>query len=140
MKSLRARLIVCGKVFSGLGEGAKYVEIYSKSLAKLLQCRPFPGTLNISISIREYIEILNEAFRNFSIKIPPPAPGLGWVYAIPCRLARLPCLAVLPEKSAYGVTALEIVACVKLRDALAIEDGECVCVELAMMSPGGTDT
>ena len=125
----RARLIVCGRVFTGLGEGAKYVKLYSKALRELLSCDPYPGTLNIAL-YPPYTKVLHDLFRRFSVLIEPPRSGLGIVRALRCRILGVPCLALFPERSVYGLSAVEVVSCVKLRDYLSLEDGECVCVEI----------
>jgi len=111
-----------------LGEGSKYVALYSKPLAKLLGCSPYLGTLNVSIDHR-YAEALRKELEK-PIVIDPPRPGLGRVYALKCSVMGIPCLAVFPEKSVYGLRAIEIVSCVRLRTALALEDGDCVCIEI----------
>ncbi len=112
-----------------MGEGGRYVEIYSRSIEQLLGCTPYPGTLNIAI-YPPYTGVLHDLFRRESMVIEPPRAGLGRVRAVRCSLFRVPCLALFPERSVYGLSALELVACIKLRDALSIEDGDCVCVDI----------
>ncbi len=123
-------LILCGKVFAGLGEGAKYVLLYREELRRLLECEPFPGTLNVALHSITLSKIVRDLVKRRSIVIPPPRHGLKPVFAFVASFFGIRCLVLIPEASIYGFSALEIVACKNLRRELSLEDGDVVCVEI----------
>jgi len=133
-----AKYVVRGRVFTGLGEGRKYVAIYAEPLRRLLGCTPYLGTLNIELD-SESRKVIEELARASTLVIEPPRPGLGKVLAWRCTVQGVPCLALAPEKSVYGLRVLEVVACTSLREVLRLKDGDWVEVEI-VMSSGGTET
>lgn len=114
--------VLRGKVFSGTGEGARYVNLYSEQLSRILSSRPYPGTLNILLESCFY-ELIDT---NRLTVIPPPKPGLGEVYAYPGRLMGIPVLLVKPAITKHGCRVVEVVSCVNLRKELELKDGDVV--------------
>lgn len=123
-----------GKVLKGLGEGQYYVNIpgYRKQFEEKLHFVPFPGTLNVQLSkssspirnlLREMpairIEGFNDGERTF---------GSGNCY--PVVVGGIEAAVVAPERTHYPSDLIEIIAPVKLRDALELNDGDRVVVKL----------
>lgn len=123
-----------GKVLKGLGEGQYYVNIpgYRKQFEEKLHFVPFPGTLNIQLSesssplrnlLREMpsvrVEGFNDGERTF---------GGGNCY--PVVVGGIEAAIVAPERTHYPSDLIEIIAPVKLRDALELNDGDRVVVQL----------
>jgi len=127
---MQVAAIVCGRVVRGVGEGSRYVELYSEELRRALGCKPFPGTLNVALLTPETIEFVKYVFRRSSFVIPPPKPSLKPVYAVRAQILGISCLAIVPTASIHGFRVLEVVACKNLRKELSLEDGDAVCLEL----------
>lgn len=123
-----------GKVLKGLGEGQYYVNIpgYKKQFEEKLHFVPFPGTLNVQLSesslnlrnlLREMpairIEGFNDGERTF---------GGGKCY--PVIVGGIEAAIMTPERTHYPSDLIEIIAPVKLRDALELNDGDKVVVQV----------
>jgi len=123
-----------GNVLKGLGEGQYYVNIpgYRKQFEEKLHFVPFPGTLNVQLSesssplrnlLRETpairVEGFNDGERTF---------GGGNCY--PVVIGGIEAAVVVPERTHYPSDLIEIIAPVKLRDALKLNDGDRVVVQL----------
>ena len=123
-----------GNVFTGLGEGQYYVNIpgYRKQFEEKLCFSPFPGTLNIKIfwnclnalnRLRGlpavHIEGFNDGNRTF---------GGGRCYPVSVR--GIEAAVVAPERTHYPPDLIEIIAPVKLRDALSLKDGDRVVIQI----------
>ncbi len=118
-----------GRVFTGLGEGEFYVNLYARQFEKALGYKPFPGTLNIRLvpeSVEEWRKTL--ASHNCVVVDPPSIPG--------ARLARVKCYEavlkgirvhiVVPDISAYDESVVEVIAPENLREKLSLKDGDLV--------------
>lgn len=137
----RDRIALSGAVKTGLGEGRYYLSRpgYKTQFNKALGWEPYPGTLNLELSgpeanklrfLRKNPVYTIEAFQ---------AEGrtFGGVTCHPAHVTLLPatkdaersgkgeqveCAAILPHRSHY-TTTIELIAPVRLRDALPCNDG-----------------
>lgn len=124
-----------GSVFTGLGEGAYYMSLegYREQFRKKLGFDPYPGTLNlklISPSYRSQMEILR---RVNGIKIDGFTDGLrtyGSLRCFPALIEDIRGAALIIERSHYDLSVLEVIAPVRLRDALNLKDGDVVVVKV----------
>jgi riboflavin kinase len=128
------RIVLSGHVKTGLGEGRYYLSRpgYKTQFHKALGWEPYPGTLNLELSgpeanklrfLRKNPVYTIEAFQ---------AEGrtFGGVTCHPAHVrvsaageARdVDCAAILPHRSHY-TTTVELIAPVRLRDALPCDDG-----------------
>jgi riboflavin kinase len=123
-----------GKVLKGLGEGQYYVNIpgYRKQFEEKLHFSPFPGTLNVQLTENSSIlqnllhempavqvEGFNDGERTF---------GGGKCY--PVVVGGIEAAVVAPERTHYPSDLIEIIAPVKLRDALELNDGDRVVIQV----------
>jgi riboflavin kinase len=124
-----------GEVFSGLGKGAYYVGHpgYRRRFKALLGYEPFPGTLNLRLKsageVRRRAGL--RAKRGFSV---PAFTYRGREFSALKCFDGLMCgekiALTIPKITEYDDSVMEIIAPVKLRDALQLEDGEVVEVSL----------
>ena len=123
----RDRITLAGAVKTGLGEGRYYLSRpgYKTQFNKALGWDPYPGTLNLELSgpeanklrfLRKNPVYTIEAFQ---------AEGrtFGGVTCYPARVGKQECAAILPHRSHY-TTTVELIAPVRLRDALPCVDGQ----------------
>lgn len=123
-----------GNVLKGLGEGQYYINIpgYKKQFEEKLNFVPFPGTLNVKLSedsldlrtmLKEMktirIEGFNDGERTF---------GGGNCYLV--SIGGVDAAVVAPERTHYPSDLIEIIAPVKLRDALSLKDGDRVVIQV----------
>ncbi len=125
-----------GKVFSGVGEGRYYVSLegYRKQFVEKLGFNPYPGTLNLRIPkeemyfrnrLEEENGILIEGFKTKD-------RTFGEVKAFACRIGGIKGAVVIPKRTHYPKDIMEIIAPVKLREALNLKDGDFVEVEVLL--------
>jgi len=114
-------LVLRGRVISGLGEGAKYVELYRERFREYLGIDPYPGTLNV-----ELIGSAPQLPRDKAIVIPPPHPGFGEVYTYRALLGGLEVYVVKPAKTRHPPSIVEVVSSYCLREKLKLRDGSLI--------------
>lgn len=128
MESWRATSVraLKGKVVSGRGEGASYVELYRENFIRYLGLDPFPGTLNLEVEDRASLERALSMAK--PIVVPPPRPGLGTVLAYKAFLKQLRVFVVRPEKTSHPPNVVELLSERYLRRFLGLRDGDVVTV------------
>ncbi|AZH24281.1 DUF120 domain-containing protein [Haloplanus aerogenes] len=130
-----ATLSLDGTVTSGMGEGRHYISLsgYMEQFRDRLGYEPFPGTLNVELtaeSARARGEL--EALAGESTPIDGWEDGDRTFGPATCYAARVESEAgtydgahiIVPERTHHDATQLELIAPVKLRDALGLDDGE----------------
>ena len=140
---VRDRIVLEGVVKTGLGEGRYYLSRpgYKVQFQKALGWEPYPGTLNLELTgpeanklrwLRKNPVYTIEAFQ---------AEGrtFGGVSCHPAHVGGhdgkpVECAAILPHRSHY-TTTVELIAPVRLRDALPCEDGQRLAVTVDLRKP-----
>jgi riboflavin kinase len=129
-----------GKVFSGVGEGAFYVSLYSRRFLEKLGFKPYPGTLNLKLlaDVDAFSQCLSKA--NPIIVEPPVIPGmrLGVVYVYPVEIEDYfnpHTFMVRPQITVYRGDVVELIADVSLREELSLDDGSRVRFRLLPQGP-----
>jgi riboflavin kinase len=126
-------IVLTGAVKGGLGEGRYYLSRpgYVTQFESKLGWAPYPGTLNLELSgpeanklkfLRKHPVIQIDAFQ---------AEGrtFGGVACHRATVNGQTCAAILPHRSHY-TTTLEVIAPVRLRDALPCTDGQSLAVDV----------
>lgn len=117
-----------GIVTSGLGEGQYYISIdgYMEQFKEKLGFTLFPGTLNVKI--KDYCLDARKKMDEMSyIKIDGFSDGQRTYGASDCYSADIGgihCFIIVPERTHYQGDLLEIIAPVKMREALKLKDGD----------------
>jgi riboflavin kinase len=125
-----------GNVESGLGEGAYYMSLrqYMEQFEKILGFAPYPGTLNLRLSPvavqrRKRLSIadwyLVEGFVS-------EGRTFGQVRCLPCMIRSIPCGIIVPGRSHYPDTLVEVIAPVGLRSEMNLKDGDEVVIEVSI--------
>jgi len=118
-----ATLSFRGKVYSGKGEGKKFIELpwVQWQIVEKLGFTPFAGTLNIRLN-RESLAFKKKLDKVPSLEI---APEMGYCKAtmIRAKIKGLDCAIIIPQVPAYPPDVLEVVAPVFLRQQLNLADG-----------------
>jgi len=128
-------LVLRGRVFTGLGEGRKYLSIeeYRKQFIEKLNIDPYPGTLNLrldeeSSKMKRILEILPgiiiRGFRKRSIEY-------GGAKAFKATINNeVPGAVLLIDRTHYGREVLEVISEYYLREILKLKDGDLVTVKV----------
>jgi riboflavin kinase len=128
-----------GTVTSGMGEGRHYISLsgYMEQFADRLGYEPFPGTLNVDLD-EESVRARSEMSSLSGVPID------GWededrtFGPATCYAATVTAgdavddetHIIVPERTHHDETKLEIIAPVKLREALGLDDGDTVSVRV----------
>jgi riboflavin kinase len=126
LKSLCLR----GEIFSGRGEGAKFIELawVKKQMEEKLGFTLFPGTLNVKLttdSVKTGKLLKKRA--GFEIL---PASGYCRGRFFKAKLHDIESAVLIPEVAGYPENIVEVVASVNLRETLHLSEGSPVEVEV----------
>jgi riboflavin kinase len=117
-----------GTVFSGKGEGRKFIELpwVRRQIEEKLGFSPYSGTLNIHLTkeTAEYKKLL-ENTGHFDIN---PEKGYCTGILIKACISNLDCAVIFPQVPNYPIDVLEVIASLCLRERLKIVDGDEVAV------------
>ena len=124
------RIKLSGTVFSGGGEGKKFLELQwvKRQITEKLGFVPYSGTLNVKLS-EESAKRRKLLEKAPSVKI-CPADGYCNGLLFKALIGTLECAIVVPEVAGYPKNLLEIIASVNLRETLQLKDGSEVTVNL----------
>ncbi len=128
-------IVFNGRVFSGMGKGAYYVghPEFKRRFLLTLGYEPFPGTLNLKLTRSEQIGARSGMGSGGASSIGRFLYEGQTYSSVKCyngMMSGIKVSLVIPEITEYDSTVLEIIAPVKLRDALLLKDGQMVSLEL----------
>lgn len=126
-------LCIKGMVFSGKGEGAKFIKLpwVRKQITEKLGFTPHPGTLNIKLT-RESLKLRTLLGKTGAIEI-SPAAGFHRGRCFKAYLINnLKCAVVIPETPNYPRDIIELIAPINLREKLQLRDGDYVQVKILL--------
>jgi riboflavin kinase len=124
------KLCMQGNIFSGNGEGAKFIRLpwVEKQIEEKLGFTPFQGTLNVRLCLAS-IAVRKSLTEAAGIEI-SPAPGYCRGRLFKAGLQGIGCALVVPEVANYPEDVIEIVAPVNLRGKFNFVDGDSVEIEI----------
>ncbi|MEM2971923.1 MAG: DUF120 domain-containing protein [Candidatus Bathyarchaeia archaeon] len=122
-----------GKIFSGTGEGAKFVSLpwVKRQIIEKLGFEPYLGTLNIKLS-KNYTNLKEHLKKAKPIEISPRKNFCRGICFKACLMDNLKCAVVIPAVAGYPEDVIEILAPVNLRDKFQIKDGDIVKVKIML--------
>jgi len=124
--------LITGALFSGLGDGAKFVKLdwVESQIEEKLGFRPFYGTINLRLD-KASIDIVRKLKDNEGAKIIPSDPKFCIAKTFRAKImGKVEGAIILPEATVHGEDTLELLAPVNLREELNLEDGQLVEVEI----------
>ena len=105
-----------GKIISGMGEGAYYMSLkgYTKQFKSQIGYIPFPGTLNVKLYQKEYVEAIQLLDDFDGKKIDSFSDGkrtYGWVKCFTAKLNRtINCQLIRLERTHYDNSIIELIS------------------------------
>ncbi|MDQ1280774.1 MAG: riboflavin kinase, archaea type, partial [Thermoproteota archaeon] len=124
----QSTIIIEGEVFSGLGEGAYYINNkgYMHQFQRTLGFSPYPGTLNLKLSPSELL-------KKKELETYPPVVVEGFMSGgrtfgnVKCYPTiineRIDGAILLIHRTHYDESIIEVIAPVHLRDSLGLKEG-----------------
>jgi riboflavin kinase len=126
------KIKLSGKVFSGKGGGAKFLQLpwVKQQVNAKLGFNPYIGTLNIRLSQEsaKQRKLLDKAA---SMEV-CPAEGYCNGKLFNASIGALECAIVIPEVASYPENLLEIIAPVNLREKLQLADDDEITVIVSL--------
>jgi riboflavin kinase len=121
-----------------MGEGAYYLSLegYRRQFLEKLGYEPYPGTLNVKLSDKVFINSKRELVNYPAILIKGFNDGkrtFGWVKCYPAtindsKVARAAVLAL--ERTHYDDSILEVIAPVSIKESAGIKNGDRVKIKV----------
>ena len=115
VSSPKSQIILKGRLVSGMGEGAYYMSLkgYTKQFKSKIGYIPFPGTLNVKLDKKEYVE----AIKQFDIldgdKIDGFSDGkrtYGWVKCFTGKINSVDCQLIRLERTHHDPSIVELIS------------------------------
>ena len=132
-ESLRTHWELSGKVVGGAGKAAHFTQLdwVQEQCFTKLGFRPYPGTLNMEVAEKSLpvVEVLR---REEGIRLVPPDPEYCAARVLPLSVGTVSGALIVPEESVniHGKKIIEVMAPVRLKDALDIYEGDSVTLEI----------
>jgi riboflavin kinase len=124
------KIVFKGAVFSGNGEGRKYINLpwVKEQIQEKLSFTPYPGTLNIRLTPQstKHKKQLEKAQRQQIC----PQKGYCTGTLIKTSINHIDCAIIIPQVPSYPIDVLEIIAPCYLRERLKLTDGNEVAITL----------
>ncbi len=120
------RTDIVGRVFSGRGEGKKYVELpwVRQQIKETLGFDPFPGTLNLRLDTQN-VKRMVQLEKNATLRL-CHSEGYCAGLLFKASVGGVLCGVVIPQVEKYPDDELEVVAEVDLRRELHLSDGDTI--------------
>ncbi len=146
-----ARITLSGVLVSGMGEGAYYMTLdgYTRQFRSKIGYVPFPGTLNVRLGGRRYMEAVRrlkaERAGRMIDSFSDGRRTYGWARCYPALLragaagdddtadskaAEVQCDLITLERTHHDDSIIELISAVCIREATRISDGSDVTVEI----------
>lgn len=118
-----------GSLVSGMGEGAYYMSLkgYTSQFKEKIGYVPFPGTLNIKLDQKEFIEAIKHLDVQDGIKINGFSDGkrtYGWVKCFAAEInGSIKCHLIRLERTHHDPSVIELISKANIRKEKKISDG-----------------
>jgi riboflavin kinase len=129
-----------GILVSGMGEGAYYMSLkgYTKQFKSKLGYVPFPGTLNVKLQEKKYIDAMQQFTTLDGILIDGFSDNkrtYGWVKCFQATLNdKIDCQLIILERSHHDASIIELISKVCIRKAAKLNDGSKLTIKIPIMS------
>ena len=124
---------ISGVVFSGLGEATSFMSLdwVQQTLRETLGFSPYPATLNLKLESEADMATWKQVQKEVrSFDIPAPDAAFCQARCFPVEIERKHRGAVLlPDVRDYPKDKIEVIAPVRLKEALKVGDGERITLE-----------
>ena len=129
-----------GILISGMGEGAYYMSLkgYTDQFKKKIGYVPFPGTLNVKLQQKEFIEAVKQFDALEGVKINGFSDGkrtYGWVKCFNAKLNNaVNCELIILERTHHDDTVIELISKFNLREKIKIKNGSKLNIQIPVQS------
>lgn len=138
LESIPSFIELKGTLVSGMGEGAYYMSLkgYTKQFKLKIGYIPFPGTMNVKLEKKEYVEALKQVAAIDGVKIDGFSDGkrtYGWVKCFRCNLNdKIPCELILLERTHHDYSIIELISETEIRKKVNLKNGSKVSIKIPL--------
>jgi len=128
-----------GTLVSGMGEGAYYMSLkgYTKQFKSKINYIPFPGTLNVKLHEKEYIEAAQQFRTQNGIIIKGFCDSkrtYGWVKCFKCKLNNsIDCELIILERTHHDDSIIELISKTNIRKTAKLRDSSKLTIRIPIM-------
>lgn len=132
-----------GSIVSGMGEGAYYMSLkgYAKQFKSKLGYIPFPGTLNVKLKDKEFIEAKRslEAYPAVMVNgFSDDRRSYGWVKCYPARINnKVDAALILLERTHHDDSVIELISKESIKKTLRLSAGSQVTIRVNVKPKSG---
>ena len=129
-----------GNIISGMGEGAYYMSMkgYTKQFKSKLGYIPFPGTLNVKLKDKKFVEAKHELDAHDGIKIDGFSDGkrtYGWVKCYPAKINNsVDGMLITLERTHYDDSILELISQTNIKKVAKLSSGSQISIRVPISS------
>ena len=125
-----------GILVSGMGEGSYYMSLrgYTKQFKSKINYIPFPGTLNVKLQKKEYIEAAQQFRAMQGTTIEGFRDGkrtFGWVKCFDGKVNNsINCELIILERTHHDISIIELISKVNIRKTAKLKDGSKLTIKI----------
>ena len=129
-----------GTIVSGMGEGAYYMSMrgYEKQFKSKLGYVPFPGTLNVKLKDKEFIEAKRTLAAHLGIMINGFSDGkrtYGWVKCYPAKINNsIEAALITLERTHHDDSVIELISRENIKKATKLSTGSQISIRVPIRS------
>ena len=126
MAENRQVLVIEGKIFRDLGQGAGFTSIpwVREEFINRVGVDPYPGTLNIKLEGDEILQKIAQLRSKPGIVIPPGQAGFCSAKCFRVTAEGISGAVVFPEVNEYPLEKFEMIFPVNIKETLGVKDGD----------------
>ncbi|MGQ0606398.1 MAG: DUF120 domain-containing protein [Candidatus Nitrosotenuis sp.] len=138
LESIPSTIDLAGTLVAGMGEGKYYMSLkgYTKQFKEKIGYVPFPGTLNVKLDKKEYVEALRQLNNLDGIKIEGFSDGkrtYGWVKCFACKLnGKVDCQMITLERTHHDQSIIELISKFEIRKKLVLKNGASISIKVSI--------
>lgn len=127
-----------GTVISGMGEGAYYMSLkgYTKQFKTKIDYIPFPGTLNVKLHEKEYVDSIEQLSALDGVLIngfSDEKRTYGWVKCFHATLNEsVDCQLIFLERTHHDNSVIELISKHNIRQKEKLKDGDTVTIKVPL--------
>ena len=135
INSSPSHITLKGKLVSGMGEGAYYMSLkgYTKQFKTKIGYVPFPGTLNVKLDKKEYIEAIKQLDAMHGTKIDGFSDGkrtYGWVKCFSGKINSVDSQLIRLERTHHDPSVIELISKHNIRKSAKLSDNSKVTIKI----------
>src|SRR5574338_1449827 len=134
LESISPTIDLGGVLVAGMGEGKYYMSLkgYTKQFKTKIGYVPFPGTLNVRLDKKEFVEVVRQLNNLDGMKIDGFSDGkrtYGWVKCFSCKLnGKVAAHLIMLERTHHDHSIVELISKFDIRKKLDLKNGSAVSI------------